>query len=774
MQSPGPSSSSGVNEKDVIVDVKKDKGKGFPSGDAIEDHASLLSRYLSFKLPDLESEFSSYFINLNLLRWRRTISSMFIILSFLYVYLIAKNTMDWVYWRDNYQDSWKVANGTSNAFSPGVYKGGNARLKCDPNIICKDYDPVYDASFWFTTVLIPYVLALVTCYNSKQQTFAESIDKVTSAMALVQILAGVGIRFYVIEAQQNFLQPTLIMIVMTMLCFIGTRTRFVYTLATTGSILVIWLIMNVAAVAVPELLIPNSGGDYGIGLICAAIASGMVMLCSYETEHFYKIQFLMSKEMKKNNAKLKNQLNLLAKSYNQQAVKSLDSPLERSMMVIRSVMADPCLISRHLLALGQVTSLLASSNLLTPDFEGTVAESMDNEQQAWLFSEIAARRRKGRGKSNYRRRISVGEGQKNARENVIVEEDGAAPVVSITAAQEVDNAANPGLATQETDRRFSKSSPQDKRAIYPPEIDEIAQILSRYNDYDFNLFELANLSGNRSLYLLSHHLFFQAKLFDLFVIPLDKFSNCIAAIESGYHADLPYHNSIHATDVLHCIHTLANSAKIKDIWSDIELLAMYFAAIIHDHDHPGLTNNYLVTTSDPKATLYNDKAVLENHHCASSFVTLARPENNFLAHLTKAEFKSIREVVVDLVASPETYDPYENRDDRMLLYKIMIKCSDVSNPTKDLSIYKPWCRLITAEFFSQGDMEKKLNIPVSPYMDRENPNAPGSQIGFIDYVVQPLFGALDSYQPIPSILNKLAKNREYWYDGRGINAIGVI
>jgi hypothetical protein len=59
-------------------------------------------------------------------------------------------------------------------------------------------------------------------------------------------------------------------------------------------------------------------------------------------------------------------------------------------------------------------------------------------------------------------------------------------------------------------------------------------------------------------------------------------------------------------------------------------------------------------------------------------------------------------------------------------------------------------------------MEKRLNIPVSPYMDRENPNVPGNQIGFIDYVVQPIFGALDTYQSIPSIIGRLAKNREYW------------
>ena len=98
----------------------------------------------------------------------------------------------------------------------------------------------------------------------------------------------------------------------------------------------------------------------------------------------------------------------------------------------------------------------------------------------------------------------------------------------------------------------------------------------------------------------------------------------------------------------------------------------------------------------------------------------------------------------------------------MLLFKIMIKCSDVSNPTKDQSIAMPWTKRIMNEFQNQGDMEKKLNIPVSPYMDRDNQNVASCQIGFIDFVVQPLFNALDSFQPIPLHLNSLKKNRDYW------------
>lgn len=98
----------------------------------------------------------------------------------------------------------------------------------------------------------------------------------------------------------------------------------------------------------------------------------------------------------------------------------------------------------------------------------------------------------------------------------------------------------------------------------------------------------------------------------------------------------------------------------------------------------------------------------------------------------------------------------------MLLYKIMIKCSDVSNPTKELNIYEPWVRLIMEEFVRQGDLERELNIPVSAYMDRNNMNVASSQIGFIDYVVNPLFEAFDKYIPIPNAVKTLQRNRDYW------------
>lgn len=41
------------------------------------------------------------------------------------------------------------------------------------------------------------------------------------------------------------------------------------------------------------------------------------------------------------------------------------------------------------------------------------------------------------------------------------------------------------------------------------------------------------------------------------------------------------------------------------------------------------------------------------------------------------------------------------------------------------------------EFFCQGDQERELGLPFSPLCDRNNTLVAQSQIGFIEYIVEP-------------------------------------
>jgi hypothetical protein len=51
--------------------------------------------------------------------------------------------------------------------------------------------------------------------------------------------------------------------------------------------------------------------------------------------------------------------------------------------------------------------------------------------------------------------------------------------------------------------------------------------------------------------------------------------------------------------------------------------------IIHDYEHKGVNNDYLVRVSDSLAILYNDKSPMENHHLAAAFNLLSEDDFNF-------------------------------------------------------------------------------------------------------------------------------------------------
>ena len=53
--------------------------------------------------------------------------------------------------------------------------------------------------------------------------------------------------------------------------------------------------------------------------------------------------------------------------------------------------------------------------------------------------------------------------------------------------------------------------------------------------------------------------------------------------------------------------------------SDLEIFTSLIAAIIHDFDHTGTTNNFHINSGSELALLYNDRAVLENHHVSAFF-----------------------------------------------------------------------------------------------------------------------------------------------------------
>ena len=61
----------------------------------------------------------------------------------------------------------------------------------------------------------------------------------------------------------------------------------------------------------------------------------------------------------------------------------------------------------------------------------------------------------------------------------------------------------------------------------------------------------------------------------------------------------------------------------------------------------------------------------------------------------------------------------------------MVHCSDLSNPTKPLDIYRQWVDRIMEEFFRQGDREREIGMEISPMCDRYNATIEKSQVTYV-------------------------------------------
>jgi len=268
-------------------------------------------------------------------------------------------------------------------------------------------------------------------------------------------------------------------------------------------------------------------------------------------------------------------------------------------------------------------------------------------------------------------------------------------------------------------------------------------------------------------------------LLERFNVPKDKFQTFLVEVRNNYSKKNPYHNFRHAFDVTHTIYLLLTTTSAAGYLSYLEIFALLVAALVHDLGHPGLNNNFQIATCSALALRYNDRSVLENHHCSMGFTILKKPECDIFVGLTDEQRREARNIsIVCILATDLAHHmeitgqwnstiPKFTKDDkshRLLLLQVLLKAADISNPGKPFGIAKYWANMVQEEFFGQGDVEKEKGLPVSPFMDREKPALPKMQINFIDYLVAPLFGAMRDLLPKLQTLvcDRLEENRKMW------------
>ncbi|XP_049519008.1 high affinity cAMP-specific and IBMX-insensitive 3',5'-cyclic phosphodiesterase 8B [Dermacentor silvarum] len=324
---------------------------------------------------------------------------------------------------------------------------------------------------------------------------------------------------------------------------------------------------------------------------------------------------------------------------------------------------------------------------------------------------------------------------------------------------------------------------------------KIAELLENDVKWEFDIIELETLTARRPLIWLGMSLFSKMNVHVSLETDDATIRNWLKLMESHY-LDNPYHNSTHAGDVMQATAYFLLKLRKKDIFDPLDEAICLISAVVHDIDHPGKSSQFLSNSDHELAILYNDRSVLESHHAAIAFMlTLSDEKVNIFHKLDRDTYRMVRASVIDMVLATEMTKHFEHlskflnafqkplqgdttfnvedEDDNMLrsseniilIKRMLIKCSDVSNPARPIHLCIQWAQRIAEEYCAQTDEEKRRGLPVvMPAFDRVTCKISTSQLGFISYFVRQMFRAWSDFGEIPELMEYVEQNYVYWSD----------
>ena len=282
-------------------------------------------------------------------------------------------------------------------------------------------------------------------------------------------------------------------------------------------------------------------------------------------------------------------------------------------------------------------------------------------------------------------------------------------------------------------------------------------VLGKMHEWDFDVFTLDEMTHGHPLVVGGIHLFSSMGVLEQIPVPKEKLATFLQCIERGYVASNPFHNALHAADVMFTTHYFMQSPLLRGMTGALDKFTAVLAGALHDFAHPGVSNAFLVATRSETAVMYNDLSVLEMFHVSGAFrVMLSTAGCDLAEFMSRDQFRQFRETLVSMVLSTDLKLHFEHlgrlkarlatdayasveRKDVLLLLGQALHAADISNPAKPRVMQLRWTERVMKEFWKQGDQELSFGLPISAFMDRRQPQVPQCQIGFITVLVKPLF-----------------------------------
>jgi len=357
---------------------------------------------------------------------------------------------------------------------------------------------------------------------------------------------------------------------------------------------------------------------------------------------------------------------------------------------------------------------------------------------------------------------------------------------------------------EEKEKAQRRMTVTKKKQAAPPtvRIEDLGVTLEVYSSWGFNTLRLSQEQRRRvtEFTIVRFHETgdgFFASQED--VLTLQRF---LQAVEKEY-LPVPFHSFAHAADVVHGVARLMRVTGSEHFLSGLEQFSLLIAAAAHDIGHPGVNNGFLSEVGHELALEYNDRSPLENMHCAKLYKIVANPQADVFGNLTKDQYKEVRNHCIETILHTDMTMHTSMVKDLQMLYQMnmeifsddspddaqvepvalaeieifteagaktlvmeaFLHSADVSNPCRSWEVTQMWAWQCLEEFFMQGDQEKEKGIPLQFLNDRDKLNKPHSQIGFIEFMIAPLFAAnLRLWPRLHELGDNLGNNMASWKD----------
>lgn len=239
---------------------------------------------------------------------------------------------------------------------------------------------------------------------------------------------------------------------------------------------------------------------------------------------------------------------------------------------------------------------------------------------------------------------------------------------------------------------------------------------------EFNVFEEFLRYGNSAFAVIATNIILRYRFVQTLAFNIRHLMNFVRTVQSFYRNDNPFHNALHAADVMQTTHLYLCQRDVKENFSDVELFSLLFAAMVIDIGHLGVNNQFLIKTRHPISTLFSDNSPLEAMHAALAFCILEDPDCNFLSVsllwdrdtdsdfrylVTNFIFNTDHAKHTDLLTSVTlTLSRGKVTNENTLeLLSAILHAADISYLSKPRHIFLEWSFRMLAENYRQGEAE---------------------------------------------------------------------